>query len=145
MNINQILGVITALSIAVGASGCGMFGGRDAQQPLNPSAENTSGEGTVDARVGENGNTDIEVRVKHLSAPSKVEPDASVYVVWIEPQGSPIQNIGALQVDEDLVGAFNATTPHRIFRLSVTPEPSARMDNPSHEPVFTSEVAVADE
>ena len=109
------------------------------------SQDNRAGEGTVDAKVGDNGNTDVEVRVKHLADASKVEADASVYVVWLKPRNAAIQNIGALEVDSDLVGQLNTTTPHRAFTLSVTPEPSARMSRPSHDAVFTSDVAVAAE
>ncbi len=123
--------------------GCGLFGGSDAKQPMSASAENTSGQGTVEAKAGANGNTEVEVRVKHLSAPSKVAADASVYVVWIQPRNEAIQNVGALELDEDLVGMLNTTTPHRAFTLTVTPEPSARMAQPSHGAVFTSEVALA--
>lgn len=124
-------------------AGCGLFSGKDARQPMHASAENTSGQGTVEAKAGDNGNTEVEVRVKHLSEPSKVAPDASVYVVWIQPRNEAIQNVGALEVDDDLVGMLSTTTPHRAFTLTVTPEPSARMAQPSHEPVFTSEVALA--
>jgi len=121
-------------------AGCG---GSDAMQPMSASAANTSGQGTVEAKVGDNGNTEVEVRVKHLSVPSKVAADASVYVVWIQPRNAAIQNVGALELDEDLVGMLITTTPHRAFTLTVTPEPSARMEQPSHGAVFTSEVAVA--
>ena len=144
METNRLLGITSALLIMVGSSSCGLFGVRDAKQPLTASAGNTSGEGTVQAEVGNNGNTDIELRVKHLSEPSKVESDSSVYVVWLKPHDAAIQNLGALVVDDDLVGRFDTTTPHRAFRLSVTPEPSARMNAPSHAAVFTSEVAVAE-
>jgi hypothetical protein len=140
-----LLGIASVFLIAAGTMGCGMFGSSNVKQPMNASIENTSGEGTVEAEQGENGNTDIEVQVKHLSSPSKVEADASVYVVWLQPANAKIQNLGALQVDDDLVGTFNTTTPHRSFTLSVTPEPSARMAEPSHRAVFTSEVALLDE
>lgn len=140
-----IAAIGSVLLLSVGMAGCGMFGGSDAKQPMNASSDNTSGQGTVEAKRGENGNTDLHVLVKHLSSPSKVESDASVYVVWIQPHNSEIQNLGALVVDDDLVGTFNTTTPHRSFRLSITPEPSARMTEPSHHAVFTSEVAVNDE
>lgn len=134
-----------ACLIAVGAAGCGMFGSSDAKQPMEASARNSSGEGTVEARPGANGNTDVEVKVKHLSFPSKVAADASVYVVWLKPRNAAIQNLGAMEVDENLIGTFNTTTPHRSFTLSITPEPSSRMSEPSHAAVFTSEVALADE
>ncbi len=141
----RVSSIAAAFSIAAGASGCGMFGSSDIKQPMNASVENTSGEGTVEAKHGDNGNTDIEVQVKHLSSPYKVAADAAVYVVWLQPHNAKIQNIGALEVDDNLVGTFNTTTPHRSFTLSVTPEPSARMSAPTHGAVFTSEVALADD
>lgn len=135
--------LVIAASGLFALAGCGLFGGSEAKQPMKASAENTSGQGTVEAKVGDNGNTEVEVRVKHLSPPSKVAADASVYVVWIQPRNAAIQNVGALEVDEDLVGMLVTTTPHTAFTLTVTPEPSARMAKPSHGPVFTSEVALA--
>ena len=141
----QVLSTASVFAIAASMTGCGMFGSSDAKQPMQASTENTSGEGTVEATRGENGNTDIQVLVRHLSSPSKVEADASVYVVWLKPQNAEIQNLGAIEVDDNLVGTFNATTPHRSFKLSITPEPSARMSEPSHRAVFTSEVALNDE
>jgi len=119
---------------------CGLFGSGAPTQTMLTSAENTSGEGTVQAKAADNGNTQLDVRVKHLSSPSKVADDASVYVVWIKPRNGEIQNVGALEVDKDLVGKLDTTTPHRAFTLTVTPEPSARMAAPTHKAVFTSEV-----
>ena len=114
------------------------------KQTMESSVANTSGEGTVEAKAGPNDNTQIEVRVKHLAPPARVAPDASVYVVWIQPRNAEIQNVGALQIDADLVGKLNTTTPHRTFTLTVTPEPSARMAAPTHGAVFTAEVNRAD-
>jgi hypothetical protein len=139
----SVITIASAFALTLGLQGCGMFGSSDSKQPLEASAANRTGQGTVDAKVGDNGNTDVEVRVKHLAEPSKVAADASVYVVWLKPRNAAIQNVGALEVDTDLVGQLNTTTPHRAFTLSVTPEPSARMSRPSHDAVFTSDVAVA--
>ena len=110
------------------------------KQTMESSLANTSGQGTVETKAGPNDNTEIEVRVKHLSDPARVASDASVYVVWIHPRHAEIQNVGALKLDADLVGKLNTTTPHRNFTLSVTPEPSARMAAPTHGAVFTAEV-----
>lgn len=140
---NRILA--SALLVAAATTGCALFGGGESKQPLKASAKNTSGQGTVETHLSKNGNTEVEVLVKHLSNPSKVAADASTYVVWIRPHNGEIQNVGALQVSDDLVGKFNTTTPHRVFTLMVTPEPSARMSQPTHEAVFTSEVAMINE
>ncbi|HVH46129.1 MAG TPA: hypothetical protein VM925_27455 [Labilithrix sp.] len=132
---------VAALAFGVLASGCGVFGGGGgAKQTMTTSAESPAGEGTVQATKGESDNTKLEVRVKHLPAPSKLADDASVYVVWIQPPKGDVQNVGALAVDKDLVGKLETTTPHKSFKLTVTPEPSARMAAPTHKPVFTSMV-----
>lgn len=131
---------VAAGMLALSFAGCGLFGGSAPKQTMLTSAENTSGEGTVEAKADDNNNTMIKVRVKHLASPSKVAADASVYVVWIKPRNGAMQNVGALEVDKDLVGKLDTTTPHRAFTLTVTPEPSARMASPTHKAVFTSEV-----
>lgn len=136
----------SALLVAIATTGCGrLFGGGKTKQPMTASAENTSGQGTLETSMDENGNTQVELLVKHLSTPSKVAAGASVYVVWIRPYNGSIQNVGALQVSDDLVGKFNTRTPHRAFTLLVTPEPSARMSQPTHDAVFTSEVTMEDD
>jgi hypothetical protein len=132
-----------AFLAAIATTGCGLFSS-SSKKPMSASAVNTSGQGTVETRLDDNGNTEVELLVKHLSAPSKVASDASIYVVWIRPHNGNAQNVGALQVNDDLVGKFNTTTPHRAFTLMVTPEPSARMSQPTHDAVFTTEVAMAD-
>ena len=119
---------------------CGLFGGGGAKQTMTTSAESPAGEGTVEATKGDNDNTKLDVRVKHLAPPSRLADDASVYVVWIQPAKGEVQNVGALAIDEDLVGRLETTTPHKAFRVTVTPEPSARMAAPTHKAVFTSDV-----
>jgi hypothetical protein len=130
------LAALAALFAVVAVPMCGGA----PKQPMMSSTANTSGEGTVQAQASANGNTQLDVRVKHLSIPSKVAADASVYVVWIQPKNAKIQNVGALQIDENLVGALSTTTPHRAFTVTITPEPSSRMAEPTHAAVFSSEV-----
>ena len=130
-----------AFLVGVGQAACGIFGGgSDAKQTMLTSADNPAGQGTVQARAGDNGNTDLDVRVKHLAPPGKAAADATVYVVWIKPRNAELQNVGALEIDDDLVGRLRTTTPHRSFTVTVTPEPSSRMGAPTHPAVFTAEV-----
>lgn len=125
--------------------GCGVFGGGgDSTQTMTAATNVPAGEGTVTASAGENGNTKVVVRVKHLARPSMIASDATVYVVWIQPRNAPIQSLGALTLNDDLEGSLDAITPHRRFTVTVTPEPSAVVRQPTHEPVFTSAVDRAD-
>jgi hypothetical protein len=100
--------------------------------------------GTVDATEDGNGNTSLRIKVEHLAPPSKIAPDATVYVVWIEPRNAPRQNVGALALNDELEGSLDTVTPHRRFRVVVTPEPSAQVAMATHQPVFTADVEPTD-
>lgn len=97
-------------------------------------------QGTVETSTGDNGNTELTIRVKHLAPPSKVASDATVYIVWIQPKNGTKQSVGALQLDKDLEGVLETVTPQRHFDVIVTPEPSAQVSQPTHDPVFTASV-----
>jgi hypothetical protein len=119
--------------------GCGIFGGGSLQtMRSNPSIP--SSEGTVKSWLEDNGNVRLAINVKHLPHPAKVTPEATLYVVWVQPGSEVVQNVGALVVDDDLEGSLETTTPHKRFQLTVTPEPSAGGSRPTHDPVFTADV-----
>ena len=107
---------------------------------MTPSASVPAGQGTVETAAGDDGNTDVIVRVSHLGQPTNVEADATVYVVWIQAHNAANQNVGALTVNDDLEGTLETITPHRRFTLRVTPEPNGRVSLPTHDPVFTAMV-----
>jgi hypothetical protein len=113
---------------------------RDKPQEMHSTSDASASEGTVRVSEGDNGNTKVSVRVKHLAPPSKVAADATVYVVWIQPREGDRQNVGALTLNKDLEGSLDTLTPHRRFKLSVTPEPSGQVSDTTHEPVFTYNV-----
>jgi hypothetical protein len=122
-------------------SGCATVRSWDTRPTaMNSSADVPASEGTVKATLGNNGNTNLSVRVKHLAPAFKVQPDATVYVVWIQQPGQSPQNMGALTLNNNLEGSLEAVTPYRRFTVTVTPEPSQQGDHPTHPPVFTSQV-----
>jgi hypothetical protein len=98
-------------------------------------------EGTVRALPGPNGNTHIDVLVRHLAPPEKVFPAAKVYVVWVQAPGGPPQNVGALRLDDDLTGRLSTVTPLQAFTLVVTPEQSPVETVPQGPRVLTAQVS----
>ena len=136
------LAVLPAVAALVGTQlGCQrMMFWREKPQEMHSTSDASPSEGTVRVSEGDNGNTKVSVRVKHLAPPSKVAADATVYVVWIQPGEGERQNAGALTLNKDLEGSLDTLTPHRRFKLTVTPEPSGQVANPTHEPVFTYNV-----
>lgn len=134
-----ILTALTALGGAQLACEKVMFW-RAKPQAMHSAEDVPASEGTVRVSEADNGNTKVSIRVKHLAPPSKIAPDSTVYVVWIQARGGERQNAGALTLNKDLEGSLDTLTPHRRFKLSVTPEPGGQVAEPSHEPVFTYNV-----
>lgn len=95
-------------------------------------------EGTVSTARGDNDNTIVEVHVKYLASPWKVAPDAKTYVVWIQPPNGALQNVGGMDVDSNLTGILKTVTPYHAFNLTITPEPSSTVAQPTHTPVFST-------
>ena len=122
-------GILAIASVPIGC---------DTTRPMLSNAEIPAGQGTVTVGAADNGNTDVNVRVKHLAPPSKLDPEAKIYVVWIQPSNGAKQNVGALALNDNLEGSLDTVTPHRRFLLTVTPEPGGRVGAPSHTPIFTS-------
>ena len=136
------LAVLPAVAALVGTQlGCQkMMFWRDKPQEMHTTSDVSASQGTVRVSEGNNGNTKVSVQVKHLAPPSKAAAGATVYVVWIQAMEGDRQNVGALTLNKDLEGSLETLTPHRRFKVSVTPEPSGQVADPSHEPVFTYNV-----
>jgi hypothetical protein len=83
----------------------------------------------------------LTLRVAHLASPARLTPPASIYVVWTQSLvGGRPQNVGALEVDADLSGRLDTTTPLEAFRVFVTPESSPRAELPSAPPVLSASI-----
>ena len=113
---------------------------RSKPQEMHSASDVPASEGTVRVSKGGNGNTKISVRVKHLAPPSKLAPDTTVYIVWVQPQDGEKQNVGALVLNRDLEGSLETLTPLHRFKLYVTPEANAQVVQAFHEAVFTYNV-----
>jgi hypothetical protein len=90
-------------------------------------------QGTIKSSRGQNGNTALEVEVKHLAAPERVEAGATTYIVWGRALGQGMsQNLGALRVDSDLRGTLKTVTPMRSFDVFITAEASPTVMSPTN-------------
>lgn len=97
--------------------------------------------GTVKASRAANGNTAIEIEVRHLAQPHALQPSATTYVVWARPSaGARPQNLGALRVDQNLRGTLSTVTPLESFDVFITAEPSATVMAPTSERVLSASI-----
>lgn len=100
---------------------------------MENSGDIPAAEATVAIGTNDNGNTTFDLAVRHLALPSRVDPKANTYVVWLRGGDSSArtQNMGALKVDSDLNGSYSGVTPLRDFDLFVTVEPSPTATTPT--------------
>lgn len=118
-------------------------GGGGRQTPLVASPSVPAAEGSVQTRRTADQNTELSVAVEHLAPPDRVATGATTYVVWAQPlgDGTKPQNVGAMRVGRDRSGSLKTKTPHQSFELSVTPEVSPTVTEPTNQPVFKAKVA----
>jgi hypothetical protein len=121
--------VLLAAIIGAGfLSGC--FGSGITQMSTSPTIPAAAG--SVHFAPAANGNTSVNLTVKHLAQPEKLTPPTHVYVVWVRAdQTAEPQNIGALVVDKELNGTLNTVTALHSFALFITAEASAQVQKPS--------------
>jgi hypothetical protein len=127
-------GALVFAALAELAPGCAH------RQNMEGAASVPAAEGTVKATKDDNGNTDLVVNVKHLARPDKMASDATVYLVWIEAPGGHRESVGVLKLNSQLEGTLKTKTPQRKFVLTITPEANSQVQQPAHDPVFTTNV-----
>jgi hypothetical protein len=89
-------------------------------------------QGKVKFDKTDDGNVAINLSVKYLADPQKLQPPAAIYVVWVSSdKDSPAQNIGALKVDNDREGKLKTVTPLHAFQLFVTAEANGQIQAPA--------------
>jgi hypothetical protein len=97
--------------------------------------------GEVKVSKGDNDNTKLVVSVKHLAPAHKVFAGARNYVVWIIPEGTTnYQNIGAMEVNNDLEAKLSTMVAYKSFKVIVTPELSHLSQQPMGPSVFEENV-----
>jgi len=115
--------------------------GCSTKEDLRPSSITPAARGQVKVTRDDNNNSEVTVKVEHLAPADKVYPGATNYIVWIQPAGADtFQNVGALQVNNDLEGKHRTTIPYKDFRVLVTPEMGNMAQAPTGPAIFDQRV-----
>ena len=88
----------------------------------------------------DNGNTKLKIHVYHLAKPDALTPARDAYVVWIEPNGQPAQNMGVIKVNDNLESEFSTRTPFKKFKVYVTAEDGPKVTTPSGDKILEANV-----
>jgi hypothetical protein len=98
-------------------------------------------EGKVITDNDRNGNTGVEVQVKHMATPQSLTPPRQAYLVWVQPRGKDPELLGALRVNENLEGSLKAATPYKDFEILITAEDNLKPESPSSAVILKGSVA----
>jgi hypothetical protein len=97
-------------------------------------------EGKIITDNDRNGNTGVEIHVKHMATPQSLTPPKQNYLVWVQPRGKDPELLGALRVNSDLEGSLKATTTYKDFDVVVTAEDNTKPDAPSSAVILKGSV-----
>ena len=127
--------LVAVLSLLSGCAG-------PSQVRLTGNSDIPGAEGLVTTSTSNDGNTKLDITVKHLAPPEKVEPGASVFMVWVRglEGGAQAASQGALIVNSDLSGEMETVTPLRSFDLFITPESSQTVAAPTGKTLLSARI-----
>ena len=98
---------------------------------LTNTGVNPAAMGKVTTDNDRNGNTGVNVEVKHMAAPQSLTPAKTTYVVWIQPRGKDPEVLGLLRVNDELEGSLRGATTYKNFDIFITAEDSVKPTAPS--------------
>ncbi len=92
-------------------------------------------QGTVKMKKDDNNNYSIQINVKNLATPARLQPPKSVYVVWAETAGKSAQNLGQLKTSSGmfskaLKASLNAISSFKPTRIFITAEDRSDIEYP---------------
>jgi hypothetical protein len=107
---------------------------------LNASSIVPATTGEIEVKKDKNGNTALDVKVKHLAKPENLTPPQTTYMVWIQKPGGDPENQGQLKVNNKLEGEFKSVTPYKSFQMFVTGETNPNITAPSGPEVLRGQI-----
>ena len=69
----------------------------------NVSTNQPAADAQLTHQKDDNGNVKLKVHFYHLAKPDSLTPAKEAYVVWIEPNGQPPQNMGTIKVNDKVL------------------------------------------
>jgi hypothetical protein len=102
---------------------------------FNTSTVVPAAEGVVKIKKDSNKNSSVDIKIKNLAEPERLEYPKSVYVVWMVTEENGIKNIGQLissksMFSSQLEGSLKTTTPFEPRRIFITAEDSSDISMP---------------
>ena len=102
--------------------------------PLAPAAE-----GTVKVNQDKNKNYVINLSVKYLANPDRLNPPKQYYVIWLENENGNAVNLGMLVSDNKNNASFKSVTSSKPALIFITAEDTGDVNYPGSQEIFRTE------
>lgn len=116
------------------------FGGGWKSVAMMAGTQTPAATGTVRFKVGDNGNTELDVKTQNLAAPSSLTPPMNTYVLWIQPPGQDAQNRGEMKVGGNEQAELKTEIPQKRFHIFITAEQNGQTAMPQGPTVLSADV-----
>ncbi|QJD98314.1 hypothetical protein HH214_05800 [Mucilaginibacter robiniae] len=100
-------------------------------------------QGYIKISEDDNHNYTVDVNIKRLAEPSRLNPPKETYVVWMETKRNGTKNLGRLNsssgfFSSSLQALLHAVTPFKPERVFVTAENQSNIQTPGSQVVLTT-------
>jgi hypothetical protein len=116
------------------------FGWAEDLHMKNVSTTQPAADAQLTHQKDDNGNVKVNIHFYHLARPDSLTPAKDAYVVWIEPNGQPPQNMGTIKVNDNLESEFQTRTPFKVFKVYVTAEQGPKVTAPSSDHILEANI-----
>lgn len=131
-----ILSTLFSILIVFSAGGCKTTVQATTEAPALGS------DATIVAKKNKSGTYAVSLDVINLAPPSRLDAEATTYVVWLVTKNTPAVRAGELSYDEgDRRGRLDATCPSSQFNVMITLEKESAPLSPSGKGILNVPVA----
>lgn len=101
-------------------------------------------EGRVKIKNDKNKNHSVEVSIKNLAEPQRLQPSRKTYVVWMDTEKNGVKNIGQLNASSGLFSStlkasLSTVTPFDPTRFFITAEDDGTIQYPGAQVVLSTD------
>ena len=98
-----------------------------------------SATGTVSVKKDRNKNYVVNVNVRNLADPKRLDPAKNTYLVWMESSSEPVKKLGKIMPSgRALEGKLTATATDNPKEVFITAEDDAEVMNPGGQTILTT-------
>lgn len=95
-------------------------------------------EGAVKVKTDKNENYEIDLNVKNIARPERLQPPKKVYIAWMETQGGPM-SLGQLSISGNLTGSLETARHQKPTKIFITAENDPNVQHPGMQVVLETE------